>query len=103
MTDFIMNEYVFQKECELIAEEAFKETGGDIDSAHDYIHETIDGHEWVIYTYKSRMIFTEVDTDNGQDAVELKYCPDIDGAIAMTVYYEMLHRAEVHLLELERD
>lgn len=48
MTDGITREQ-YWNEIKSIARDALDESRGDLEKADEYVHETVDGHEWVIY------------------------------------------------------
>ena len=48
------------------------------EAAYDRIHETVDGHEWVIYTYQAGLV---PDFSSNYDAYRDCYCNEDIGAI----------------------
>ena len=84
-----MNTYEYEQEvascAESIAVEAMDQANNDIDDAQELIqdallHETIDGHEWIIYTYHHAHI--ALCSDN-EDAYKDIYCAEDLGSIIM--------------------
>jgi len=62
------------KEAELIARDAWTESGFDEDTAREYIWQSCDGHEVAIYYHKAIQFCSEQNTDEGEQWVE-----DCDG------------------------
>lgn len=48
----------------VIAKEAFEEHGDDQGEADDYIHESVDGSYWVIYTHANYKVMQYTDNDS---------------------------------------
>ncbi len=57
-------------EAKAIALEAWNESGFDIDTATDFIHESCDGHEISIYFYKGIRFCADQDTSDGEQWLE---------------------------------
>lgn len=57
-------------EAKAIAQEAWEESQFDQDDAQEFIHQTCDGHEIVIYYHKSIQFCADVDTSDGEDYLE---------------------------------
>jgi hypothetical protein len=57
-------------EARAIAQEALTESGGDFDAARDFIHQSCDGHEVVIYYHKAIQFCADQNTDAGEDWLE---------------------------------
>lgn len=83
MPDFTLNDYLLYKEAESLAAEIFREVREDhieefdagdcldyMDEMNDLAHETADGHEWVIYTYKAHTLCLHCNTDMGEERLE---------------------------------
>lgn len=82
-----------------LLDECLEECNGDIEDARDLVfdsrlHETIDGHQWVIYTYYNQFILlhsenTEYGLDNGLiEWVAGKSCySELTGAMAFWALY----------------
>ena len=51
----------------LIAKEAFEEHGDDQGEADDYIHESVDGNHWIIYTYAQYKVLQYTDNDSAYE------------------------------------
>jgi hypothetical protein len=54
MERFTSEEYYAQ--CRAIAEECCEEAEGDENDAADKVHEVVDGHEWIIYTFYNGIV-----------------------------------------------
>jgi hypothetical protein len=96
-----MNERDFQAQAESIANIAFIECDGDLDAAMDYIHETCDGHEWVIYYYKALKICADCNVQMGEmflEEIGVPENPTIGSIASIIVYAELRGRAEAHLM-----
>ena len=65
MSEFIINDYLLRQEAASIVADILTETqeGDDI---QDLIHQSCDGHEWVIYTYKALKLCAECNTTDGE-------------------------------------
>ena len=60
----------YREEIRSLAAEAIAECDGDRERIDDWLHETIDGHEWVIYTFKAQFVALVCDCD-AWDAAEV--------------------------------
>ena len=58
------------KEAKTIALEAWNESGFDIDTAMEFVHESCDGHEISIYFYKGIQFCADQDTSDGEQWLE---------------------------------
>jgi len=69
MSEFVINDYLLHQEARAIVEEILSQTdeGQDI---HDMIWQVVDGHEWVIYTYKALKLCAECNTGEGKALLE---------------------------------
>jgi len=91
MNDFAINDYILNQKAREIVDEILSQAdeGQDIE---ELIHQSIDGHEWVIYTYKALKLCAECDTKEGEamldDAAET-FTSLSDHATAVA-YYTML-------------
>jgi len=100
MSDFIINDYLLRQEARAIVDEILPQAdeGQDIE---ELIHQTIDGHEWVIYTYKALRLCSECDTTEGEalldDAAET-FTSLSDHATAVA-YYTMLAACNDYLTQ----
>lgn len=59
--EFLMNPISlaeYAAECTAIAREIVEECEGDEDTINDRLHETVDGHQWIIYTYYNAQVLT---------------------------------------------
>lgn len=112
MRDFEMNDHILQTECIDLAREIFDEfksnAGADFDpedyrdEMRDRAHEAADGHEWVIYTYKARMLCAHCDVSEGEAFLEDVGAPEnptYDSLATMIADGEMHYRIGA---ELER-
>jgi hypothetical protein len=113
MTDFIINDYILDKECNSLAHEIFDnmlddmasdETPDDYrDTMSDRAHEYADGHEWVIYYYKAVMLCAHCNIDQGEEFLEntgMPETPTFQGLATIIAYGEILARIETVLNEL---
>lgn len=111
MSEFQINDYLLQKECdELAAEIAAEFSPGTLaenrDDMMDRAHETADGHQWVIYNYKALMICAHCDTSEGEsflDDIDFQWVQGestIYTVATSIVYGEMRARIETALEEL---
>lgn len=75
MSDLIDNIYKLNKEAKALAQEAWEESEGDMEEAQDYLHQSCDGHEAVIYTYRAWQLCANVDTSEAE-----QWLDDIGGA-----------------------
>ena len=62
----ISNQYELEQEAIRIAKEAIEAQAKHGQDASEYMHETCDGHESVIYTYKAGLLCLECDRDNAE-------------------------------------
>ena len=107
MTEFTIDNYEFHKECERIASEVweeyadkFGEDGSEywhniFSDMEDCAHETVDGHEWVIYNHKALMICAHCDVNMGEaflDDIGMPEKPTIYSLASTIVYGEMRAR-----------
>ena len=66
----ISNQYELEQEAIRIAKEAIEAQAKHGQDASEYMHETCDGHESVIYTYKAGLLCLECDRDNAEEHLE---------------------------------
>lgn len=82
------------KEAKDIATEALAEAEGDFDTALDYIHEAVDGHEISIYYGKAIDFCATHDTTDGEEWLEdcggIAQPGDSFGNIACRIAYATL-------------
>ena len=100
-----MNTY---KEAQEIAREALKNADGCFDTAHDYLHETVDGHEVAIYYGKAIQFCSENDTSDGEQYLDdcggISQEGDSFGQIACRVAYAtLLCRSQDALREFQEE
>ena len=69
MSEFVINDYLLNQEARAIVDEILSQAdeGQDIE---ELIHQTVDGHEWVIYTYKALKLCAECNTTEGEAMLE---------------------------------
>jgi len=88
---FDMNLYT---EAKSIALEAWNESGFDIDTAMDFVHQSCDGHEIAIYYAKAIEFCAAQDTSDGEDWLEdcgsLVQSGDTFGSIACRIAFATL-------------
>lgn len=46
----------YREEIRALAAEAIRECNGDREAIDEWLHESIDSHEWVIYTFKAQFV-----------------------------------------------
>ena len=109
MSDFQISDYLFDKECREIAQGAFDDVtaqnpGTDAadlsDDFDNWIHQTCDGHEWVIYNHKALMICAHCNTDAGEEFLADVGMPDnptLYSIACRIVFGEMQSRAMSYL------
>ena len=90
-------------EAKAIAQEAWEESEFDQDDAQDFIHESCDGHEIVIYYHKAIQFCADVDTSEGEGYLEdcggIAQDGDSFGQIACRIAYATLLCASLSCLE----
>ena len=90
-------------EAKVIAQEAWEESEFNQDDAQDFIHESCDGHEIVIYYYKAIQFCADVDTSEGEGYLEdcggIAQDGDSFGQIACRIAYATLLCASLSCLE----
>jgi len=95
-------------EAKLIAKEALEESEGCFETARDYIHQTCDGYEDVIYYHKAIQFCADQNTDDGEEWLEgcggIAQEGDTFGSIACRIAYATLYCAACEALdELESE
>ncbi len=95
------------KETRAIALEAWEETGKDIDEAQDFIHQSCDSHEVVIYYGKAIQFCADQDTSDGEQWLEdcggIAQEGDSFGHIACRIAFATLYCAAMEALnEIEQ-
>jgi len=99
-----MNDHILDDECEKLAVAAIEEADqyheGDIDTADEILHGMVDGHEWVIYHYKSVKVCANCRIDDGEAFLAEVGMPEDDGMgrlffrmASAVAYGEMMARA----------
>ena len=95
-----MNLYKFARE---LAQEAWDNAGGDIDSARDSLHESCDGYEISIYYHKAIQFCADNNTSAGEEWLEdcggIAQPGDSFGAIACRIAFATLYCAASEALE----
>lgn len=66
MTDFRINNYELQQEAKRLAQECFDAGDTYGEDPNEYLWQSCEGHEWVIYTYKALLLCAECDTSEGE-------------------------------------
>jgi hypothetical protein len=89
-------------EARALALEAFTEAAGDLERAEEFLHQSCDGHEVVIYYGKAISFCAEQNTDDGEQYLEdcggICVAGDSFGAIACRIAYATLFCASVDAL-----
>lgn len=79
MTEFKIDDYILQKECEELAQDIFDDvlqfnlgiSENDLRKKCDErAHEDADSHEWVIYNHKALMMCAHCDVSRGEEFLE---------------------------------
>jgi len=106
MTDFQISNYIFAEECTSLARDIIEDfrrdyPGEDLadyrDEMSDRVHETADGHQWVIYNHKALMICAHCDVSEGEAFLEdtgMPETPTIYSLATLIVYGEMRSRID---------
>jgi hypothetical protein len=109
---FEISDHNLTKECDSIAANIFVDVVAALrpgespsdyqDGMRDTAHESVDGHNWVIYTHKAVMICAHCDVSAGEEFLDDVGMPDevTFGKLAEVIAFgEMRHRVES---EIER-
>ena len=90
-----------------IAKEALENAEGCFDTAIDYIHETVDGHEVSIYYHKAIQFCADQNTSDGEEWLEdcggISREGDSFGTIACRIAYATLYVAAQNALHELQD
>lgn len=116
MSDFQINDHLLCKEARALAQDIFEEwqdkypaefaagnCGDYLGEMQDRAHETADGHEWVIYTYKAHALCLHCNTDKGEELLEDCGMPEdvtYDSLGTMIAFGELRGRIEEELQEM---
>lgn len=112
MSTFEISDFIFNRECEQLAREIVEDIrrehpGEDLadyrDEMSDWIHETADGHNWVIYNHKALMICAHCDVSDGEAFLEdvgMPEDPTIYSIASLIVFGEMRARIESEVDEI---
>jgi hypothetical protein len=93
------------KEARALAQEAWDESNGDAGTAREYLHQSCDGHEVVIYYHKAIQFCADQNTSAGESWLEdcggIVQPGDSFGAIACRIAFAtLLCTAEEALQEI---
>ena len=103
MSNFEINDYILRQEAKALAKQAIAEVahyGGD---HFKRLEQAVDGHEWVIYTYKALLLCAECDTSDGEQWLEdigSEPTNDIGKLATLTAYATLLAAARDELCKL---
>ena len=89
------------KECRAIATEIVKECDGDEETIQDKLHETIKGHQWIIYTFYNLQVLTHSRNENAyfdEFGVSLDTA-DFSSTMAKLAYFSMMTDVQYELSE----
>lgn len=90
-------------EARALALEAFTEAAGDLERAEEFLHQSCDYHEIVIYYAKAIRFCAEQDTSAGEEFLEdcggICKAGDSFGAIACRIAFATLFCASVDVLQ----
>ena len=113
MTEFQINDHILAKECEGLARDIFEEIMRDAaedetaeqlrDDMSDRVHESVDGHEWVIYHYKALMAYAHCNVDQGEEFLEdvgMPETPTIYSLACLILYGEMRSRVDSEISDM---
>ncbi len=113
MTDFQINDHILAKECEGLARDIFEAIMGDAaedetaddmrDDMRDRVHESVNGHEWVIYNYKALMACAHCNVDEGEAFLEdvgMPETPTIYYLASLILYGEMRARTDSEISDM---
>ena len=91
------------KEAKAIVSEAIEQVGTDREELQQFIHESCDGHEIVIYYHKAIEFCATQDTDDGEQWLEdcgsLVQAEDTFGCIACRIAFATLYCACERVLD----
>ena len=95
-------------EAKAMAQDALEQADGEFDDARDYLHETCDSHEVVIYYHKAIQFCADQDTSAGEEWLEgidsLCKSGDTFGQIACRIAFATLYCAAMDVLaEMESE
>ena len=96
------------KEAQEIAQDAWEESNGDIDSAMDFVFQTVDSHEISIYYGKALAFCTDQNTSEGESYLEdcggIAQEGDSFGQIACRIAFAtLLCASQKALYEIEKE
>ena len=102
MSNFKINDIILRQEAKLLAEQILDEVahyGGD---HFERLEQAVNGHEWVIYTYKALLLCAQCDTSEGEQYVEDmgQQSASIGELATVTAYATLLSAARDELCEL---
>tara|TARA_R110000823_G_C15722461_1_gene478830 strand:+ start:347 stop:682 length:336 start_codon:yes stop_codon:yes gene_type:complete len=103
--EFIINDYRLTQECQSIAADIIAEYE-DEDERDDAVHQTVDGHQWVIYNHKALMLCAHCDVDKGEAFVDDTGFQWVQGdstiftVACLVAYGEMIHRVREEMAAL---
>lgn len=109
MSSFQISDAMFRARCRELAQEIFDERDTSLSDERmreqmiDRAHETVDGHEWVIYNHKALMICAHCDISRGEEFLEETGMPDeptLHSIACRIVYGEMVQQVQEHIREL---
>lgn len=82
-------------ECQAIARELVQECEGDEEQIQNRLHETIDGHQWIIYTYYNLQVLAHSKNENAYfDAFGKLETEDFSSTMARLAFCAL--EADVH-------
>lgn len=109
-TEFQITDSILEAECRALAKDALADCVPDGEDPEDYrndldgwVHETVDGHEWVIYNHKALMLCAHCDTPYGDEFIADVGMPDqpsIYSFATAIAYGEIRGRIEAALQDL---
>lgn len=107
MENFTINDYMVNQEAAQLARCAFEEsqTYSDCD-ADESLWWMVDGHEWVIYSYKAKLLCALCDTSDGEDFLSDMgdhVFSDFDKHASLLAFGTLLTKAREELAVLQFD
>lgn len=106
MENFKIDDWMLGEECAALASEALVEARKYGSDPEEILWQRIDGHEWVIYTYKAIRLCAECNTDLGEEFLEecgTTSFNSFDEHASMLAFGEMISRARRALNDMLED
>ena len=102
MGTLAFTEQEYWREVQAIAESAHEEAKEHGGGLGDYLHETIDGHQFVIYTHKARAVLLHSPNENAIfEEMGDQVAGSMEGLYSMAAYWAMLADVQSVLADAE--